>query len=150
MKEMEKIGRDETILSHVTATILHKLIEHKTAKVASHKKVIVWGSCFFSLLLVSIILLFFTVQHTFTADQLIHIVGKSSFTWLFVGITMLTYLKFRTGRKVYDQQKEEFDALRIEVIRRSPELWCSDVQWENRHIVFEYLDEHFDINLYYE
>lgn len=49
-----------------------------------------------------------------------------------------------------DKAESEFHTLRCEIIDKSNDLWSEKEAWQDRHLVFEMMKKHFDINLYYE
>jgi hypothetical protein len=49
-----------------------------------------------------------------------------------------------------DKKEKEFHELRCEIVDRSKDLWKKDDAWKNRHVIFEMMKKHYDINLYHE
>ena len=49
-----------------------------------------------------------------------------------------------------DKAEKEFHALRCEIIDKSKDLWKKEDEWKNRHLVYESMKKHYDINLYHE
>ena len=49
-----------------------------------------------------------------------------------------------------EKAEKEFHALRCEIIDKSKDLWKKEDEWKNRHLVYETMKKHYDINLYHE
>jgi hypothetical protein len=49
-----------------------------------------------------------------------------------------------------DKAEKEYQDLRCEIVDRSKDFWKKEEEWKNRHIVFETMKKHYDINLYHE
>lgn len=76
------------------------------------------------------------------------LLGSNKLIFLF----LLAFLLFGAS-KFYFEKKEKSEAeyhdLRCEMIDKSHEIWKEE-HWADRHLVFDEVKKHYDINLYFE
>lgn len=53
-------------------------------------------------------------------------------------------------REKREKAEKEYHALRCEIVDRSKDLWKKEDEWKNRHLVFDFMKEKYDINLFHE
>lgn len=67
-----------------------------------------------------------------------------------VALTIGVYGFMIVWKQKKDEAEEKYEDLRCEIIDKSNDLWKQEKAWQNRHLVFEIMKSHFDIDLYNE
>jgi hypothetical protein len=68
----------------------------------------------------------------------------------FLVVTVGLYGFMNVLKQKMDKKEKEYHELRCEIVDRSKDLWKKEVEWKNRHVVFEMMKNNYDINLYHE
>lgn len=63
---------------------------------------------------------------------------------------LISYGAMNVLRQQKEKKEKEYQELRCEIVDRSKDLWKKEEEWKNRHLVFEVMKKHYDINLYHE
>ncbi|MCA0990819.1 DUF2663 family protein [Guptibacillus hwajinpoensis] len=136
--------------SKVTIVLLQELVERKIVEKQYKAKSQSYGyilafllvsmGCFFWYELENSTS-FFVNELTFNTIPMLLILVISS---------VVTYFQLRKFSKKTKKAEDEYESLRLEILDRSDELFEGQKQWESRHVVFKYLKEEYDINLYYK
>ncbi|MCM3566759.1 YpbF family protein [Neobacillus mesonae] len=75
---------------------------------------------------------------------------KDGLNLILFSITLISYGAMNVFRKQKDKKEKEYQELRCEIVDRSKDLWKKEEEWKNRHLIFEVMKKHYDINLYHE
>ncbi|AZU63181.1 YpbF family protein [Neobacillus mesonae] len=67
-----------------------------------------------------------------------------------LAMTLISYGAMNVLRQQKDKKEKEYQELRCEIVDRSKDLWKREEEWKNRHLIFEVMKKHYDINLYHE
>jgi hypothetical protein len=135
-----------------TKKMLQRLVEHKRKFEAYKRK------CFNAQFITFVLLMGFIVYlYTFIIkptggqlDMFFHLMFDGTYHVLMVLLIAGGYATAQYYKKKEDKAETEFNNLRSEIIRKSPELWPQPTQWEKRHEVFSMMKNEFDINLFHE
>jgi hypothetical protein len=87
-------------------------------------------------------------SHSFSAMFSAFVNDSANLYFLFVAMGSFGLMNLLREKR--DKAEKEFHALRCEIIDKSKDLWKKEEAWSGRHIVFEMMQEKFDINLYHE
>ena len=82
-------------------------------------------------------------------DMFSNFVGQETNLYFLVAVGGLFGLMNLLKEK-REKAEKEFHALRCETIDKSKDLWKKEDEWKNRHLVYETMKKHYDINLYHE
>ena len=85
----------------------------------------------------------------FPKDELYLTLFKDRLNILLIISFALAFCWLIVMRRRSEKYEHEFEALRSEVIDRSGDFW-QDESWDNRHAVYEIMDKHYQINLFFE
>ena len=140
----------QLLVPEVTLTILRQLVQRKAKQDALKRKLVWWGMIFLSCIVFASIFVTMQLHSVSTGERTYNDLMKSPSLWGVALAVFGTYWQFFLTRKSFEEAEEEYEALRMDVLNRSTELWSTEEQWEMRHLVFEFMKEQFDINLYYE
>jgi hypothetical protein len=140
--------------SEVTIKLLQTLVKKRQEEKRFEKLTLNWA-------LLSFVFVFFLVLYIYfyRMDELTSIrLGLTSIYTVFddllimsliiavfVSIFQMNYFKTK-----HDKAKLEYENLRHEIIERGEELWPKPEQWNNRHVVYEFLQTEYDVNLYHK
>lgn len=139
-------------VSEVALKVVNELIERKREE-ARCKSVVVKTGLF--LVMMFAVFLFYILtskqellsQFSFDAFR---IAFSDPFVWLLLLGLIIGFFRFQHVTKEYEEADDDYEELRTELIERSEELWSEPVEWKNRHRVFAFLEEEYDINLYHK
>ena len=96
--------------------------------------------------------LYFTIaklySYSFAAMFSAFVNDSNNFTFLVVTVGLYGFMNVLRQKK--EKKEKEYHELRCEIVDRSKDLWKKEVEWKNRHIVFEIMKKNYDINLYHE
>jgi succinate dehydrogenase hydrophobic anchor subunit len=151
MKGMTKNSFDNDV-PEVARKAVNELIERKREEARCKSAVVKTG---LFLVMVFAVFLFYILsakQELFSQFSFDAFRGAFSdpFIWLlFLGL-IVGFFRLQYVTKEYEEADEDYEALRTELIERSEELWSEPVEWQNRHRVFAFLEEEYDINLYHK
>lgn len=67
-----------------------------------------------------------------------------------LAMTIISYGAMNVFRQQKEKKEKEYQELRCEIVDRSKDLWKKEEEWKNRHLIFEVMKKHYDINLYHE
>ncbi|XJZ26075.1 YpbF family protein [Bacillota bacterium Lsc_1132] len=135
-----------------TRKILENVIKRKK-KFEIYKRrhtLAIWGTLIPAFIYVNY--LYFTIAKTYSysfAAMFSAFVNNSN-NLIFLVITIGMYGLMNLLKEKMDKAEKEFHELRCEIIERSRDLWSTEDEWKNRHVVFEMMKKNFDINLYHQ
>ncbi|MCL6616376.1 MAG: YpbF family protein [Anoxybacillus ayderensis] len=137
-------------LDEVTKVILQRIIAHKE-EWDDMKKRMKWS---FSLFLFSLALfgmyIYQTVfvLHRTSVERVVMALIDERIFWFVALISSFGWL-VSFYKKKSEKAEQDFHALRCELIQKSSELLQKET-WENRHILYAWLKDKYDISLYHE
>ncbi|MGA9289160.1 MAG: DUF2663 family protein [Anaerobacillus sp.] len=136
--------------SSVTIVLLQELVERKHNEKEYKAKTLFYGYVLTFLIIMIGGILVYELEKS-TAFLVQSISAKTTpLLSLFFAMSIVAFYQLRKFTKKCKKAEDEFESLRLEVLDRSDELFEGQNQWENRHSVFSYMKETFDINLYYK
>ncbi|WML45146.1 YpbF family protein [Neobacillus sp. PS3-40] len=98
------------------------------------------------------IYLYFTIaklySYSFAAMFSAFVNDSNNLSFLVVTVGLYGFMNVLKQKK--EKKEKEFHELRCEIVDRSKDLWKKEMEWKNRHIVFEMMKTNYDINLYHE
>lgn len=138
-------------IDDVCKTLLLKLIKKKQeADIKEKHKTIWYIVSYFVLLCISIFLAVDLIWPNWpSVSKMITIFLHETSYFLMILLSIGLFGFSRIKEKKFDEAEDEYDELRIEIIKRSEELWQGEL-WTIRNDIFQYLDNTYDINLYHE
>lgn len=109
----------------------------------------------FSTIMLAVIMflyLYFTIVKIYSfsfAAMFSAYANDSNNLWLLMGsVGMFGLMNLLKEKR--EKAEKEFHNLRCEIIDKSKDLWKKEDEWKNRHLVYEMMKDHYDINLYHE
>lgn len=139
-------------ISEVTRISLNELITRKQEKNRCQRAEI--KAVFFLMVMFIIFLLYTSIMKPtflsyFTLGSLQMLASDP--IMLLCGASMLFgFMQIQYYSKKYKEADNDYESLRCELIDRSEELWPNTEQWNNRHLFFAFMNEEYDINLYFK
>ncbi|WP_066366543.1 YpbF family protein [Neobacillus fumarioli] len=124
--------------------------KEKFDKFERYHKQSIWGTVLLaSLFLIYLYMTVISVYPYSFAEMFSAFVNDSNnLTFLVLSVGMYGGMNVLRTKK--DKAEKEYHELRCEIVDRSKDFWGSEEQWKNRHLVFEVMKKHYDINLYHE
>lgn len=109
-------------------------------------------SCTLLILFVYLIYLYYSIvgPYNYSFAKMFSAFVDDSLNLFFLIMTVGSYGLMNLFRNKRDKAEREFHALRCEIIDKSKDLWRKEEAWNNRHLVFEMMKKHYDINLFHE
>ncbi len=139
-------------MDKATKKILENVIKRKK-KFDKYKKrhtLAIWGTLIPAFLYINY--LYFTIakvySYSFAAMFSAFVKDSSNLIFLFVTIGMYGWMNLM--KEKMDKAEKEFHELRCEIVERSKDLWGTEEEWKNRHVVFDLMNKNFEINLYHQ
>ncbi|MGG3470819.1 YpbF family protein [Neobacillus pocheonensis] len=113
-------------------------------------KLSIWGtiilaSSFFIYLYVTVASVY---SYSFAEMFSAFVNDSRNFTFLVFTVGMYGTMNLLKEKK--DKAEKEYHELRCEIVDRSKDYWKKEEEWKSRHLVFEVMKKHYDINLYHE
>ncbi|MGG5253762.1 DUF2663 family protein [Neobacillus sp. SM06] len=139
-------------MDKATKKILENVIKRKKKfdKYKQRHNLAIWGT--FILAFIYINYLYFTIakvySYSFAAMFSAFVQDSNNLIFLFITIGMYGWMNLL--KEKMDKAEKEFHELRCEIVERSKDLWGTEEEWKNRHVVFEQMKKIFDINLYHQ
>lgn len=87
-------------------------------------------------------------SYSFAAMFSAFVKDSNNLIFLIFSVGMYGYMNLLKEKK--EKAEKEFHELRCEIVDRSKDLWKKEEAWNSRHLVFEMMKSHYDINLYHE
>lgn len=111
---------------------------------------LIWATLFCAS--IYFIYLYFTIAklYSYSFAAMFSAFVNDSNNLYFLVITIGLYGLMNVFKQKSDKKEKEFHELRCEIVDRSTDLWKKEAEWKNRHIIFEMMKQHYDINLYHE
>lgn len=109
----------------------------------------IWGT----MLLITVYLFYLNstvMEHSINFASMFSTYVDDSINLYFLIFTVGSFGLMNLLKEKREKAEKEYHDLRCEIIDRSKDLWKKEDEWKNRHIVFEMMKKHFDINLYHE
>ena len=139
-------------MDKATKKILENVIKRKKKfdKYKQRHTLAIWGT--FIPAFIYINYLYFTIAkvYSYSFAAMFSAFVKDSNNLIFLFITIGMYGWMNLLKEKMDKAEKEFHELRCEIVDRSKDLWGTEEEWKNRHVVFELLKKNFDINLYHQ
>ncbi|GMB07835.1 YpbF family protein [Thermolongibacillus altinsuensis] len=85
-----------------------------------------------------------------TIDRMISLFLDNSFHLYMLMFVFSIYWGSSFYKKKCEKAEQEFHALRCEMIQKSTDLFRTEDAWNARHLLFAWMKNEHDINLYYE
>lgn len=151
---MEKLTAEQfgEQVPEVTRISLNELIERKQEK--NRFKLAGTKAAIFLIVVFALLLLYtsITKQELLSrfSQQVFQSVVSDPIVLLLVGCVLFGFMQMQYFSKKHQEADDDFETLRFDLIERSEELWPDFKQWNNRHVVFAYMNETYDINLYHK
>ena len=82
-------------------------------------------------------------------DELYLLLTKDILNFWLIILFTLAFCWLVAMKKKSGKLETEFEELRSEVIDKSSDFW-QDTSWDNRHIVFNMIEEKYQINLFFD
>ncbi|SFA98146.1 Protein of unknown function [Bacillus sp. cl95] len=105
-----------------------------------------------TLSIIMFVYLYFTIIKNYSfsfASMFSAYANNSNHLWLLMGsVGMFGLMNLLKEKR--EKAEKEFHNLRCEIIDKSKDLWKKEEEWKNRHLVYEMMKDHYDINLYHE
>ncbi len=137
-------------LSHVVKVMLTELIERHEKLHKYERARLIWG--LFALFCFGLSVLYcYDLIHWRQPSikaNLFRIVDQPFFIWLLL-INLIGLLQVRFFMKKTLKAEEEYESLRKEFIERNQELWEDGHAKKQRDVIYSYLKDRYDINLYH-
>ena len=112
--------------------------------------IILWTTVLFSLLYIALIYKEVVNPYSYSfAAMFSAFLGLSMNEWALVFLFAL-FGYMNVLKKKVDKYEKEYHLLRCEIIDKAKDLWRTEEEWKNRHLVFEMMKAKYDINLYHE
>ncbi|RBW70318.1 DUF2663 family protein [Bacillus taeanensis] len=150
MEQFKEWQLKQLLVPEVALELLKTLVERKQKEEHYEKELIKWGITVFVFLLLGFIYICVTGLPLLISFSQLTKVLFDPIVWIIGAAAMFSYYKLNKCKKTCKKAEEEFEKLRLEIIKRTGELWSDEKQWESRHFVFEFMKSHFHINLYHE
>lgn len=151
---MEKLGAEQFAehIPEVTRVSLNALIERKQDK--NRYKLAGIKAALFLIVMFAALMLYTTI----TKQALLNHFNQQAFQalvsdpliLLLAACLLFGFMQIQYYGKKYQEADDDYEALRYDLIERSEESWPDPVQWRNRHVVFAFMEETYDINLYHK
>lgn len=150
MEEVIKNLEDWT--DPATKQMLQNLVERKRKydRLKSQHQLILFVAVSFSCFYFYYVYRLIYLPHFHSVTALFSAFFDDRFNPFFLFALLAVYGLTGIWKRKADEAEEEFEALRREIIDKSKDLWDDGGSWKKRHIVFEIMKNHFDINLYHE
>lgn len=106
-----------------------------------------------TMLLITVYLVYLNMtvmEHSINFAAMFSSYVEDSINLYFLIFTVGSFGLMNLLKEKREKAEKEYHDLRCEIIDRSKDLWKKEDEWKNRHIVFEMMKQHFDINLYHE
>ncbi|MFC0188427.1 DUF2663 family protein [Fictibacillus aquaticus] len=143
---MENFNEYKTIVPDATKQMLTVLIQKKSEKEKWKSMQNTWG---FSLMFI-ILLLFAYVSFSSGNGKSVSAL-RSMFSdpvvWLCGFFCLLSGFQLLILKKKYGKADDEYESARRDFIDRNEEWWTEKEQWDNRHVVMEYMKKEYNINV---
>lgn len=151
MDELTKFKEDQFI-SEVTYQMLLKLIKRKEEeniwKKYNHYYGLFMLFIVYPILLISLYILWKNAVIELSVTHVLR-TFTNPIAWTIVLFVYIVHHVWFWMSKELEDYEDDCDDLRKEIIDRAEELWDEKTSWENRHRVYDFLDKHYDINLYH-
>lgn len=151
MKEItaEQFGKH---MPAVTAKVLQELMDRKD-EVTRWKNAAAKATLFLFVLLAVFLFYVFVIKQGLLSrfsPGMFRETLSDPFIWLLAIGLIACFFRLRHVTAKYEEADDDYEALRCELIERSTELWPKLDQWEGRDRYFAYLENEYDINLYFK
>jgi predicted membrane protein len=146
------IVRLDNRTDHATRKMLQKVVERKQKfdRFTSLHLMIMWSTIFLSF--GYFIYLYYSIfkPYSYSFSAVFSVYVSNTFHLFALMLVIGLFGLMNVFREKRDKAEKEFHALRCEIIDKSKDLWRTDDEWKNRHIVFEMMKKEYDINLFHE
>jgi hypothetical protein len=150
MEQFKEWQLKQLLVPEVGLQLLKTLVERKQREEYYEKQLTKWGITVFVFLFLGFLYIFVKGLPLLVNFSELSKVLYDPIIWMITAAIIFSYYKLSKCKKSCKKAEEEFEKLRLEIIKRTGELWSDEKQWENRHFVFEFMKSHFHINLYHE
>lgn len=140
-------------VDEVTRKVLNELIERKQEEKRWQQSVM--RTALFLLVLFSAMLVyFFFFRHDENVVSAVFgfresMVSNPTFMVL-TCLLIVGLMRLKHVSKEHDDADDDFEDLRCEFIERSEDFFSEQEQWRNRHLIFDYFQKEYDINLFHK
>lgn len=149
---MDENVKDLPFTDEPTKVIIQELVDRKRhfQRKKMHYKFLLLLAFICTLMLLSNFLItFYSVSnHSFVGTYFLF--QDDKLTWALALMTVASFLLVKFYKVGLSESKDDYKALRLEVIQKSTDLWQEIECWTHRHKVFYKLKQDYDINLFYE
>jgi Protein of unknown function (DUF2663) len=143
--------RIKPYVNQLTSIVLAQLVEKKTEKDRWKKAINQWGlSMIFVVLATLVYLYFFILPDASTFENPLTLMFSDEMVWICTGFIIFSSFNMIWMKKKYKKADEDFEAIRSDFIDRNEEWWSDEEQWEQRHIVFEFMKKEYNINIFHK
>lgn len=143
----------EAVMDEVTMKVLNELIDRKQEE--KRWKSSITRTAFFLLVMFSALLAYFFLfkQGHNVTDTLFgfreKLFSDPAFVVLSLGL-LAGLVRLQFVSKEHEEADDDFEDLRCEFIERCEDFFSDQEQWRSRHLVFDYFQKEYDINLFHK
>jgi hypothetical protein len=143
---MEDFNEYSTMVPDATKQMLTSLIQKKAEKEKWKSLQNTWG---FSLMFIILLLLVYASFYSSAtgSGSLIKSMYSDPVVWLCGLFCLFSGFQLLRLKKKYAKADGEYESARWDFIDRNEEWWTEREQWDQRHLVLEYMKKEYNINV---
>lgn len=135
-----------------TKEMLQHIVDRKRKfeLLKSKHRTMMWWTVSVSSLFAMYLYLYVLIPYSYSFFAIFSVFVKQTYHLFFLICTLGLYGYLQIVKNKMEKAEKEYQLLRCEIITKSKLLWEKEIEWKNRHKVFEMMKKNFDINLYHE
>ncbi|MBD7964673.1 DUF2663 family protein [Fictibacillus norfolkensis] len=135
-------------VNELTSIVLAQLVDKKAEKDKWKKAINQWGiSMIFVVLATFVYLYYYKLPTASRFSNPLTLLFSDEMVWICTGFTIFASFYMIWMKKKYKKADDDFEAIRKDFIDRNEEWWSDEEQWNQRHVVFEFMKQEYNINI---
>ncbi len=135
-------------VNELTSIVLAQLVDKKAEKDKWKKAINQWGlSMIFVVLATFVYLYYYKLPTASEFSNPLTLLFSDEMVWICTGFIIFSSFYMIWMKKKYKKADDDFEAIRKDFIDRNEEWWSDEEQWNQRHVVFEFMKHEYNINI---